>query len=88
MRTGKMTDPMVVHVPARRGAGGAKIAGKETATAAYARLSAEVSGLLAQFEARLTEHAKKQQAEPRHWGYVGDLGYFAEQLRTIASDPE
>ena len=88
MRTATNQAPMVVHVPARRGAGGAQIAGKETATAAYARLSAEVAGLMRKFEARLVEHAKKQQAEPRHWGYVGDLGYFADQLRSIASDPE
>lgn len=31
----------------------------------------------------LDDFAIKQQLEPRHWGYVGSLGYVNEQLDNI-----
>lgn len=37
-------------------------------------------GLIARLEDALSAHAKKQAADPRNYGYVGDLGTLNELL--------
>jgi len=54
------------------------------AKSAYAARKKEIAGLLRTLQAKLKQHEQKFTAEGgRNWGYVGDLGQAAEQLREI-----
>ncbi len=56
---------------------------KQTAVEAYSSRYAECAGLLKRIAAQLEEHRKRQDAEPRNWGFTGDLDYTAEQLAYV-----
>jgi hypothetical protein len=47
-----------------------------------ARLT-EVRELIRRLDGQLQIHERRQGAEPRHWGYPGDLEYIAGRLRDI-----
>jgi hypothetical protein len=56
---------------------------KQTAAAAYTEKAATSQDLLKRIANRLAEHQSKQNAEPRDWGYVGDLGHINEELAQV-----
>ena len=39
--------------------------------------------LLKRIATRMAEHQARQAAEPRDWGYVGDLGHINEELAQV-----
>lgn len=56
---------------------------KQTAVEAYATRYAECADLLKRIAAQLEQHRTRQDAEPRNWGFTGDLDYTAEQLAYV-----
>ena len=52
---------------------------------AYEAKQAEIKKLLKQIDAALLEHDREGSREPggHHWGYVGDLGHVACELKQI-----
>ena len=54
----------------------------ETALGAFIARKAEIDAMLARLQALSDEHFNAHPDEI-HWGHVGDLGYYAEQLRII-----
>lgn len=58
---------------------------RETADQAYQRNLADLRTNLAKIAAGLERHATEQAAEPRDWGYAGDLSHVNERLNDIAS---
>ena len=54
----------------------------------YEAKALEVQGLLRRFEAKLAEHAERFEKDPRNWGFVGDLGGWAELLRRMLGEEE
>ena len=55
----------------------------QTAAAAYSQKTATAQDLLKRIAARLAEHRTRQAAEPRDWGYVGDIGHINEELAQV-----
>jgi hypothetical protein len=56
---------------------------KQTSAEAYAERYAECAGLLKRVTAQLEQHRKRQDADPRNWGYPGDLGRVSEELAYV-----
>ena len=54
----------------------------ETALGAFIARKAEIDAMLARLQALSDEHFNAHPNEI-HWGHVGDLGYYTEQLRII-----
>jgi hypothetical protein len=52
------------------------------ALGAFIAKKAEIDEMLARLQALSDEHFNAH-PEEIHWGHVGDLGYYAEQLRII-----
>ena len=55
----------------------------KTAAAAYSQNATTAQDLLKRIATRLAEHQTRQAAEPRDWGYVGDLGHINEELAQV-----
>jgi hypothetical protein len=55
----------------------------QTAATAYTQKAATTKSLLERIAIRLSEHGTRQAAEPRDWGYVGDLGHINEELAQV-----
>ena len=55
----------------------------KTAAAAYRQKTATAQGLLKRIATRLADHQTRQAAEPRDWGYVGDIGHINEELAQV-----
>ena len=53
------------------------------ATVAYNARHAETADLLKRIANQLATHAKEQAAEPRNWGFTGDLGHVNEELAQV-----
>ena len=56
---------------------------QQTAAEAYAERAQECNELIDALKAQLQVHATGQQAEPKHWGFAGDLDYVIEQLSYV-----
>ena len=55
---------------------------RETALGAFIARKAEIDEMLTRLQALSEEHFNAH-PDKVHWGHVGDLGYYAEQLRII-----
>ena len=55
----------------------------KTASTEYSAKAAQAQDFLKRIATRLAEHQSSQAAEPRNWGYVGDLGRVNEELAQI-----
>jgi hypothetical protein len=55
----------------------------KTAAAAYSQNATTAQDLLKRIATRLAEHQARQAAQPRDWGYVGDLGHINEELAQV-----
>jgi hypothetical protein len=55
----------------------------KTAAAAYSQNATTAQNLLKRIATRLAEHQTRQAAEPRDWGYVGDIGHINEELAQV-----
>jgi len=55
----------------------------ETADQAYQRQQARVQKLVADLKTFLENHANRQKAEPRNWGFAGDMNHYAEIIEEI-----
>lgn len=58
-----------------------------TAAEAYAAAAAKINEQIALLQKQLAEHAKRQQADARNWGYAGDLQHIAAQLGNLTGQP-
>jgi hypothetical protein len=59
---------------------------KQTASELYAERREDLARLLDWLDLELGKHQAKAEAQPRDWGYAGDLGYVIEKLtQTLAS---
>lgn len=56
---------------------------KQTAAEVYAARHAECADLLKRVTAQLEQHRTRQAADPRDWGFAGDLGRVAEELAYV-----
>lgn len=56
---------------------------KQDADTQYKVRLREVRGHLDKISDLVTKHEFLQSNEPRNWGYVGDLGYVAEELGNV-----
>lgn len=56
----------------------------KTATEAYAASCAEAIRLLHMTAERFRAHRRDQAADPRNWGYVGDMDQWNTLLRQLA----
>jgi len=54
-----------------------------TATHTYEQLRREITILLQAIQGQVNAHADNQAKHPTDWGYVGDLGRAADQLREV-----
>ncbi len=59
---------------------------KQTAAGCYADRHAECKDLLKRIGQALETHRKRQAAEPRNWGYSGDLGHVAQELANVLAN--
>jgi hypothetical protein len=58
---------------------------KQTASELYDQRREDIARVLDWVELELDKHQAKAEAEPRDWGYAGDLGYVIEKLtQTLA----
>jgi hypothetical protein len=57
-----------------------------TAAEAYKQQQERVAGLLKRVEAHLADHANRQAADSKNWGFVGDLTHYANQLAEILGE--
>ncbi len=55
---------------------------KQTARAAFLAKKTQINAMLARLQA-LSDASFNQDPDQVHWGHVGDLDYYAEQLRRI-----
>lgn len=55
----------------------------ETAVQAYDRRSKEIVKLLKDVDRHLKKHAQDFKKESTNWGYVGDLGHIAGELKSL-----
>jgi len=55
----------------------------QTAATAYNQKIAIAQDLLKRIATRLAEHQEQQAAEPRDWGYVGDIAHINEELAQV-----
>lgn len=55
----------------------------QTADAAYQTARVAVTNLLDEIRTSLDQHSVQQSADPRNWGFVGDLVYEEERLKSI-----
>jgi hypothetical protein len=53
------------------------------AARAYQEAQAEVQGLLNEVSQHLSAHARRQAADPRNYGFVGDLKHYAQLLKQV-----
>jgi hypothetical protein len=58
---------------------------KRTAAQAYNEMATAITALMNQINDGLANHKRDANADPKNWGYVGDLGYYREQLREIVN---
>lgn len=54
-----------------------------TAAEDYQRRRELIDKLLAELSGKLENHAQRAAADPKNWGYPGDLGHILEKLRAI-----
>ncbi len=52
----------------------------KTATESYEREAAVIERQLIELKEKLAAHEKRQAADPRNWGYAGDLAHVATKL--------
>jgi hypothetical protein len=52
----------------------------QTAADAYLHQREIVEQLIADLQAKLVEHERKQQADSRNWGWAGDMAHIANCL--------
>ena len=58
---------------------------KQTARELYTERREDIARLIDWLDLELGKHRAKAEAEPRDWGYAGDLGYVIEKLtQTLA----
>jgi len=56
-----------------------------TAEETYRQRRETVDALLSELRGKLDAHAKRAAADPKNWGYAGDLGHVEEVLRDLAA---
>lgn len=56
-----------------------------TAEENYQQRRETVDALLGELRGKLDVHAKRAAADPKNWGYAGDLGHVEEVLRDLAA---
>jgi len=56
-----------------------------TAANTYRQRRQTVDALLEELRGKLDAHAKRAEADPKNWGYAGDLGHVEEVLRDLAA---
>lgn len=56
---------------------------QQTAAEAYAARLGECNELVETLRYQLQVHAARQEADPKNWGFAGDLGYVIEQLSYV-----
>jgi len=56
----------------------------ESAAQAYKRRSQEIAKFLTTLDKQLKKHAQDFKKNETNWGYVGDLGHIAEELKDLA----
>jgi hypothetical protein len=59
-----------------------RIAPQEDAPTAYRRLKRDVETMLDLLAADVAAHGTRAAADPRNWGYAGDLGEIRSRLMT------
>jgi non-ribosomal peptide synthetase component F len=57
---------------------------KQTAQEAYEGHQLQITSLMLRIQAQLAEHAAKQAAQPKNWGYAGDLEEVESRLQSVA----
>ena len=80
MKGGKVASRKAIHRIAARWLGRTA---KETAAQAYSRRSKEITDHIKRIQQALKKHAQKFKKEDRNWGYVGDLGHIADELKDL-----
>lgn len=55
----------------------------QTADATYQARRVAITNLLDSIRLSLDEHAVEQSADPRNWGFAGDLGEVEDRLKSI-----
>ncbi len=58
---------------------------KRTAAQAYQENAQAIDGLMRTIKNELFRHKHQAAAEPKDWGYVGDLSHCRELLQQIAN---
>lgn len=53
----------------------------ETAAQAYTRKTREIYAMIEFLKSEMEVHAKRQAADPRNWGFAGDLGQIRQNLK-------
>jgi hypothetical protein len=56
---------------------------KQTATECYAARKNEIEKMIAELQSKLAAHAAEQAADSKNWGFAGDLGRIAANLKEI-----
>lgn len=56
---------------------------QQAVTDTYQGIAADIDTHLKALAGRLAAHRKRHEAEPRNWGYVGDLTHARELLAQI-----
>jgi hypothetical protein len=56
-----------------------------TAEQAYKAVKTQLGLLMTALRLHLDEHAAKAKADPKNWGYVGDLQYYRDQINQIVN---
>lgn len=54
-----------------------------TAAENYHRHRESIAILLDELRQKLEDHGQRAAADPKNWGYPGDLGHIVEKLREI-----
>ncbi len=55
----------------------------ETSNDAYKKRQKEVVKAMGQLHKLLKSHAAEQKKNPKNWGYAGDLGHVAEEMKAL-----
>lgn len=56
---------------------------KQTADEAYRAAHERVSGLVKDVQKHIATHARRQAADTKNWGFVGDMNRYAELLEEL-----
>jgi hypothetical protein len=55
----------------------------QTAAEAYAARRAQIEQQIADLQQYLIDHERRQKADPRNWGFAGDLANVSAHLNSI-----